>query len=377
MGFTLEDLAAYEKKPQTQVDDKANPFDANAPAAITPVVKTPADKSVQGSATSADDLASDPADPGDGTLDDTADSSTAITDPDSGADPDAVTDPPSDPSEDTGQQPPKKGSARERIQELADERDGYREFGRQLTEHSKALREENARLRALAEGKPAPGAAKPATVESIGPMPQLDDPGIDFDPKKLADKQSDWMKKTIAAEVQAGVKTVLAQTTGQQTADQIQTTLQTRIDKFKQNHKDWDTVVKNPALPVLNPAATRVVVKSELGPEILYHLGTNVELAHRIARMEPEDQVAEIGEIRKELKEKAKTSPQPPVNGAKPVPKKTVSEAPPPPSRTPAGNRSQERDATDPGLSMDDFARRHREGKNAARTMSRKARGLR
>lgn len=383
MGFTREEMATYEAKPQTQVSDKTNPFDAEAQPAKPAAEKTPPAAKVQEQeAASSVASDSDPADLEDGTSGATAESSTAITEPDSGADLEEETGEAAAAEEgaDTTQQPLKKGSARARIQELADERDGYREFGRQQTEYSKALREENARLRALAEGKPA-AAAKPLTpaADTLGPMPQLTDNDINFDPAKLAEKQTVWMEKKIAAGVQQSVKAALDQTTGQQTEEQIKAVFGTRVEEFKQEHKDWLKVVNHPDLPQLSPAASKVMLKSEFGPALLYHLGNDIPLAQRIARMDPEDQVAEIGEIRRELKVKAlaaaAANPKP-VAGAKLPPKKSVSNAPPPPNRSPAGNRSQERDIQDPGLSMDDFAQRHREQRNTARMQSRQARGL-
>lgn len=373
MAFTREDLAAYDKQPQVQIDDKANPFDANAQAATKPAVETP------DPASSADDPASGPADLGDGTSDDNADPSTAVVDPDNVVDPAEAGDPAA--GDDPAATPPlKKGSARERIQELADERDGYKEFGKHLTEQFKLLREENEKLRSqtAAPGTTQPAAAASATptVEEVGDMPQLDDPDIDFDPKKLATKQALWMRKAI----NQGVQTALKAASGQQTVAQVQDTFVSRIETFKQTHKDWDIKVRNPALPQLSQAASSVIAHSEIGPQILYHIAEDLGLAQRIAKMSPELQAAKLGEITAELKLKAAPvdpkAPKQPVVGAKPAVKKSVSNAPPPPTPTPAGKRSQERDVTDPNLDMDDFARRHREGKNAARAASRKARGL-
>jgi hypothetical protein len=65
-----------------------------------------------------------------------------------------------------------------------------------------------------------------------------------------------------------------------------------------------------------------------------------------------------------------------PVTGAKPVKQKSLTQAPPPPTAVKAAGRPTEREETDPGLSMDDFAHRHREKKQTGRAEMRKARGL-
>ena len=114
-------------------------------------------------------------------------------------------------------------------------------------------------------------------------------------------------------------------------------------------------------------------------------LATNVEEAKRIAALPPEDQAAEIGAIRVQLAKDAKANPAPagdsaaskgtPATAAKVV-KKSVSQAPPPPTPVPAGQRSRERDATDPSMGMDEFARQHRASKQNARLAARKLRGL-
>lgn len=355
MAFTRDDLAAYESQPETQIPD---------PPAAPVQEAEPASSAVEAQTTDPDAL-------GDGTSDAPSESST-----ETNVDPD---DAPAEtteeiPAEETPPEPPKKGSARERIQELADERDGYKEFGKHLIEQHKAALSEIEKLKA--QIAPAARAeTPPATEPPSTKFPQLDDPDVNFDPAVLAKKQEAWFAKKI----EQGVEEKLAATTSKKAAETLAETFQSRVESFKKETPDWKAIVENPALPQLAGAASAVILTSELGPKILYALGKDIGLAQRIAKMSPELQAAQIGKLEAtiELAGKTAAGQKAPVGQAKPAPKKSVSNAPPPPTPTPAGNRAQERELTDPGLDMEEFARRHRMGRNAAREANRKARGLR
>lgn len=388
MAFTRDDLAAYEQQPQTATPDPI----VTAPAATEP------------EPTQAEPAATEGSSPAEGTDQPGAGDATSGEDdagsPTAAADAEDVLEEgetegegaPEGEQESTAQPAKPQSRAFKRIQELnskmleaSDLAEGYKEFGKLTLQQLKDAQAEIERLKG--GGKPAPTATEqPAAVaDKLGPMPKLTDPEINFDPDILAEKTAEWTKKAI----KLGVQETLQQTT-QETAKKTEVqkaveTFTSRIDDFKKTHADWDTKVKNPELPRLHPAAQAVVVKSELGAAITYHLASNVEEAKRIAALSPEDQAAEIGAIRAELAKTAKANPAPagaadaskgtPVTAAKVV-RKSVSQAPPPPTPVPAGQRSRERDPTDPTTSMDEFARQHRAGKQNARLAARKLRGL-
>jgi hypothetical protein len=246
----------------------------------------------------------------------------------------------------------------------------------------KAAREELAELRAKVNGdKPAakPAAAEPSSnvAAKLGPMPKLTDPDVNFDPDILAQKTEEWTDKKVKLTVQEA----LSQTSVKAQAEAAVKTFTSRVEEFAKTVPDWEVKVKNPELAPLQAAAKAIIAKNETGPAILYHLASNVAEAKRIAALSAEDQVFEIGAIRNRLESEAKAKPKTseikaPVTVAKTVAKKSVSQAPPPPTPVPAGKSSQARDLTDPGLDMNDFARRHRESKNNARQAARKSRGL-
>lgn len=378
MGFTRDEMANYEAKPQNQVDDKVNPFTGN----VTPAAKTLDDDDQNGADPSGDELdETDPDEQGDGTSDENQlDSSTNTS-----ADPSGETETNESQEQDgnTVQQQPKKGSARERIQELVEERDGYRAYGEYAQEQIAAS---NARVTELTERLEKAGkseaqiAAAVAKSEPAGPVPTYEDPDVNYDPAKFKAKMDLWVNKTVTAQVQEVVKTLAPQSKAEDEGQKVVAAFTARIETAKTTHEDFEDVVK--PLPRLSEGAARRVVLSEEGPEILYYLGKHIKEAVRIVRLSPDEQIEEIGAIRAQIK-KAKsvlpsktdktdtTSRQTATVPAKP---KSQSNAPVPPTRIPAGGRAQPRDVTDPGMGMEEFARRHRQERVTAREQNRMAR---
>jgi hypothetical protein len=383
MAFTREELAEYEKRPQVQVDDKINPFTGKTPPAATKQ-DPPADESVTveddadlGTPPSGDEVVTDPDEQGDGTSDE------------NGANGDPSTPDPAAPSgetettettEDDGSTvtpPPKKGSAAERIQEVIDEREGYKAYGTYAQEVIAAKDAEIAELRKKVT-TPTP-AATATQAEPADPMPSMEDPGINYDPTAFNREVKAWTDRELARRSKAAATAASAPNTELQ---KVVETYNARAAKFAETHKDFVTAVST--LPTFGPLAARTMILSEDGPDLLYWLGRHKVDAVRIAKLPPEDQLLELGTIRATIKQgKPVIAPKnaTPASDASKTPTvkttKSTSNAPPPPTRVPAGNRSQARDIQDPGLSMEDFARRHYEGRQSQREASRKLRGLR
>lgn len=402
MTFTRDDIAAYEKQPQKSVADTlehvlkgATPALVADPATVAAVAagKTDATPAAKAGNNSVDDPSGDEVDSvdqsvtGDGTSDDTADSSTASAER-SGE---------SETSEEGGEsageeaqaarQPPKKGSAAERIQELLDLTEGYKEYGQLKDSALKEALAELARLKAgNGAGTPDKKTSEAPLVED-DPMPDLTDPDINFDTDKLRAKTQKWVDDRIAK----GTQRVVKEITGQSAKEKLEADVNTKIAAFSQTHKDYDKVVtKNPVLIAnqLSPVASLELAQSEHVADMLYEFGKDPAFAIRVAKMNPAQQIKAIGrleatiEARKEAEKEAaatsqsKDGQQTPAGGAKPPKQKSLTQAPPPPTPTRAAGRPTEREETDPNLSMDDFAKRHREKKQVARAASRKARGL-
>lgn len=107
-----------------------------------------------------------------------------------------------------------------------------------------------------------------------------------------------------------------------------------REETARDKYDDFEQVAYNPNVPVTQVMA-EAVMRSKVGPEVLYHLGSNPKEAHRIAQLPLTEQAMEIGEL------SAKLAAAPPV--------KTVSTAPAPISPvTPAAVAAKTYDTTDP-----------------------------
>jgi hypothetical protein len=392
MAFTRDDLAAYEKKPQTQVSDKVNPFAGATPAKVADAAAVAAvtagqnlDATPGGAAAAAaqteplvddapvvdeDGTLGDPTDSGEGTSDELVASSTTTDDPSVESDPAA--DLTSEPTEDEVAPAPKKGSAAERIVELNDLTEGYKLYGKAKEEQVRELQAELARLRPAATP-----AAAPFVEEKDEPMPDMGDPDVAFDNDKYRDKMAKWVKKQGRIEA----RRALREEQSASAVARVRNDVESKCEIFAKDHKDFKTVVTdNPVLAQnqLHPFAGRAVAKSEYTAELLYAFGKDIAMAIRVAKMEPEDQVLAISDMVAKIKSEKKapvksTAPQP---GAKPGAKKSTTQAPPPPRPISGGGRATARDVLDPNMSMDDFARQHRGGRQAERAQNRKQRGL-
>lgn len=361
MAFTREDVATYEQQPQTQVELPTSVVEV---AADTPVVEpvsteaTPAADGADADATaeggsSADDVEGEPATPS--------------------GEPSAATDPP-------------KGSARARIMELVDERNAYKKFGSVAEQRIADL---EAQLAATRGTKPAAAAETTAvaadTATDDDPAPSPEDADVQYDPVKLSQKTARWLKAQVDKGVKAGVAQALNTDKSATAAVAARQAFDARVDAFEKTPegKEFRARLSADGLPKLPPPVGHKIGTDEMGPAILNVIAADVASAKEFAALPVEDQLVRIGEIKADLKAKAKAAPAAAAAAAatpaaKPVKQpKTVSTAPPPPTRVPAGANSQKRSLTDPTLSMDDFVRLDREEANAARAAKRAQRGLR
>lgn len=75
---------------------------------------------------------------------------------------------------------------------------------------------------------------------------------------------------------------------------------QEREEDARNKYDDFEQVAYNPNLPITNDMA-RVIQESEIGPEVIYHLGSNPKEAYRIANLPPILQAREIGKLEVKL----------------------------------------------------------------------------
>lgn len=123
-----------------------------------------------------------------------------------------------------------------------------------------------------------------------------------------------------------------------------------QVSKAKEKYEDFDLVVSNPEIPITEQVMG-LILESDHGAEVAYHLGNNPDVAHRIATLSPTAAAREFGRLEArfaepaETKEKTRTQTKPnKVPGA------------PPPIKPLSGKKA----STEPDLEtmgMDDYAR--------------------
>ena len=73
-----------------------------------------------------------------------------------------------------------------------------------------------------------------------------------------------------------------------------------REEEARDRYDDFEQVAYNPNLPVTDYMA-QAIQASDIGPEVIYHLGSNPKEAQRIANLPPILQAKEIGRLEAKL----------------------------------------------------------------------------
>lgn len=79
----------------------------------------------------------------------------------------------------------------------------------------------------------------------------------------------------------------------------------------REKFADYDTVARNPSVPI-TPAMAEIIRDSDLGPDIAYHLGKNVQEAAKIAALPANRQAVELGKLEARLSAPRPLPKQPP-----------------------------------------------------------------
>ena len=94
---------------------------------------------------------------------------------------------------------------------------------------------------------------------------------------------------------------------------QYQQTIATKVDEAVKKFPDFIDVVTSPELPGMQGTpAFGAILESEMGAEVMYHLGQNPLKAHQIVSLSPLGQVREIGKIEAALAAGKSVSNAPP-----------------------------------------------------------------
>jgi hypothetical protein len=319
MAFSREDLQAYESKPQTQ-DPNHDPWGKD-PVAAEPQVKAAAEP------VSSAEPVTEPTEEG-------IDGSSTVNE----ADPVAATDAsPEGEKDPEGTEEPADGRprnrAQERITELVDERNAVKEYNKYL----QSKLDELLRMQAGKSAQPAESESSPARAsqaEDDDSAPTLETVG--YDPVELTKKQNEWIQRQVNKQVNAAIRQIETRQSDQAVA----TAFQGRVAEFKKTAPDFDVVISNPSLPQLAPEAARLIVRSDNGPAVAYHLAKNPDVAVRVAKMDAVSQAAAIGRLEEQLlrtSQAANGATKEPSKAPKPVQAK-VTQAPPPPKPVQSGS---------------------------------------
>lgn len=342
MAFSRDDLTTYESKPQVD-EPNFDPWGGKS-SPPEPQVKAEAESE------SSPDAVTEPTDTGiDGSTTETKAESVAATD-----DNPEVENTPE--GEELADGKP-RSRAQERIEELVAERNALRKYGEYLLSQVGDLRKSGTK-EPVQESRPAP-------VESSDDVaPTLE--SVDFDPIKLNKMQNEWIQRQVSKQV----KSALSQMEVSRSEASVRQAFDQKTAEFRKNTPDFDTVLANPALPQLAPKAAREVIRSEIGPDIAYHLGKNPDLAIRISRMDPDDQAVAIGRLEGQL---SKTTQKEPSKDTKaPVKVASVTKAPPPLKPVSGGTAPVTKTMSD--MSMEEWVSHERGRKIADRQAKQKLR---
>lgn len=152
----------------------------------------------------------------------------------------------------------------------------------------------------------------------------------DFDYDESAYQQHLFAKARAEAVEEA--RRVLKDEQSQQTTQQKIRTFKQKESEFSRKIDDYSDVVTNPNLPITQPMFD-VAVEMDNGPEVLYYLGKNPDMAYEIANMSPLAAARELGRIEEKLQTRPKAE--------------TVSKAPEPAPKLAAVSPSTQKDVDD------------------------------
>lgn len=135
--------------------------------------------------------------------------------------------------------------------------------------------------------------------------------GVEFDEAKYSQAMAKWAVD--CAEAMDAQKTASQKATQEmESAQEQMITFFEKENTFSESKDDYEDVAKNPDLEI-NETMRDVLFASDMGPQILYHLGENPSEASRISRLPPMTAALEIGKLEARLTTpiKSKTSSAP------------------------------------------------------------------
>lgn len=211
---------------------------------------------------------------------------------------------------------PKRSGVQERIDELT--RDKYtllqdRDYWRQ-----KALEVEKPKA------EPEKPPTKPKSEDFLGDTDSYVEALSQY-----TEQLVEWKTKQATKELTERQKAELEARKKAESQQEVQTRWMTKVEEARAKLDSFDAIALNPNISV-NETMAEVIMASDTGPDILYHLGKFPEKAARIAAMAPAQAAAALGRLEAEVLK----PPKPP----------KASNAPPPPKPVEAGSSGTSKD---------------------------------
>ncbi|NYT76647.1 hypothetical protein H0A71_06555 [Alcaligenaceae bacterium] len=198
--------------------------------------------------------------------------------------------------EEVAERPEKKTTVQRRIDELTRAR---HEAERQA-----------AYYRGLAErgGNPSAPAEKPVTA------PEKPDPSQYSDYGQYMEELADWKAEQKVSKAFSEREQQQQERTQQELRTQSFATYQERAQAFAADTPDFADVISAAEDVPMTDSMQELIVSSEKGPQIAYHMAMNPDVAHRIAQMTPLMAAREFGRLEAQLSvPKTEATPPPPV----------------------------------------------------------------
>ena len=168
-------------------------------------------------------------------------------------------------------------------------------------------------------------AGDPQPESNLPAPPTLE--SVEFDDAKYAQEMAKWAVSY--ADAREAQKAEAQQTA--QKAQSEQARLESyaeRADAFSETKDDYYDVAHDPDLQV-SEAMREVILESDHGPQLLYHLGENPKESSRISRLSPVSAALELGKLEARL-----TAPSQSKTSSAPAPVKPVVKGAPAPAST-------------------------------------------
>lgn len=204
----------------------------------------------------------------------------------------------------------------------------------ELTRNWREAERREAALMAMLQKQHTP-AKQDTVVEKPKAVPRLEDFNYDESAYQAA------LFEHASAEAARKVREELKREDEQRKQSERVKSWKARESEFRTKNPDYEDVAY---YAPINEAMADIIQESELGPQVAYYLGKNLDEARAITEMSPTQAARALGRIEAKL-EKPPTPP--------PAPKPAVSQAPPPPPRLEATEPAVEKDPDQ--MSMGDW----------------------